>query len=63
MIQMQTILKSADNSGARKLMCIKVLGGSHRKFARLGDVEGSTEQINALQTANAFSRAFGAAWG
>ncbi len=38
MIQMQTILQSADNSGARKLMCIKVLGGSHRKFARLGDV-------------------------
>ena len=38
MIQMQTILESADNSGAKRLMCIKVLGGSHRKFARLGDV-------------------------
>ena len=38
MIQMQTILKSADNSGARKVMCIKVLGGSHRKFASVGDV-------------------------
>ena len=38
MIQMQTILESADNSGARRLMCIKVLGGSHRKFAKIGDV-------------------------
>ena len=38
MIQMQTILKSADNSGARKVMCIKVLGGSHRRFASVGDV-------------------------
>jgi len=35
---MQTILDSADNSGAKRLMCIKVLGGSHRKFAKLGDV-------------------------
>ena len=35
---MQTILKSADNSGARKVMCIKVLGGSHRRFASVGDV-------------------------
>ena len=38
MIQMQTILKSADNSGARRVMCIKVLGGSHRRFASVGDV-------------------------
>ena len=38
MIQMQTILESADNSGAKRLMCIKVLGGSHRKFAKIGDV-------------------------
>ena len=38
MIQMQTTLQSADNSGARKLMCIKVLGGSHRQFATIGDV-------------------------
>tara|TARA_B100000378_G_C17976456_1_gene388973 strand:- start:508 stop:867 length:360 start_codon:yes stop_codon:yes gene_type:complete len=35
---MQTILESADNSGAKRLMCIKVLGGSHRKFAKIGDV-------------------------
>jgi large subunit ribosomal protein L14 len=37
MIQMQTILSSADNSGAKKLMCIKVLGGSKRKYASIGD--------------------------
>lgn len=35
---MQTILNSADNSGARSMMCIKVLGGSHRRYARVGDV-------------------------
>jgi len=38
MIQMQTMLNVADNSGARKVMCIKVLGGSRRRYARLGDV-------------------------
>lgn len=38
MIQMQTILTAADNSGAKKLMCIKVLGGSKRKYASIGDV-------------------------
>lgn len=38
MIQMQTILNVADNSGARKLYTIKVLGGSKRKYAALGDV-------------------------
>ena len=38
MIQMQTILEVADNSGARKVMCIKVLGGSHRRYAGIGDV-------------------------
>lgn len=38
MIQMQTILNAADNSGARKVQCIKVLGGSHRRYARVGDV-------------------------
>ena len=38
MIQMQTILDGADNSGAKKVMCIKVLGGSHRRYARIGDV-------------------------
>ena len=38
MIQTYTICDSADNSGAKKLMCIRVLGGSHRKYASLGDV-------------------------
>lgn len=38
MIQMQTILKSADNTGAKEFMCIKVLGGSGRKYANIGDV-------------------------
>ncbi len=38
MIQMQTVLDAADNSGARRLMCIKVLGGSHRRYAGIGDV-------------------------
>ena len=38
MIQMQSNLDVADNSGARRVMCIKVLGGSHRKYASVGDV-------------------------
>ena len=37
MIQMQTVLDAADNSGARRVQCIKVLGGSKRKFASVGD--------------------------
>ncbi len=38
MIQPYSILKSADNSGAKRLMCIKVLGGSRRRYARVGDI-------------------------
>ena len=38
MIQMQTMLDVADNSGARSVMCIKVLGGSHRRYAAIGDI-------------------------
>lgn len=38
MIQMQTFLKVADNSGAKKVCCIKVLGGSRRRYAGVGDV-------------------------
>jgi large subunit ribosomal protein L14 len=38
MIQMQTILNVADNSGARRVACIKVLGGSRRRYASVGDV-------------------------
>jgi large subunit ribosomal protein L14 len=38
MIQTQTMLEVADNSGARKVQCIKVLGGSHRRYASVGDI-------------------------
>ncbi|WP_006787692.1 50S ribosomal protein L14 [Thiorhodospira sibirica] len=38
MIQMQTVLDAADNSGARSIQCIKVLGGSHRRYAGVGDI-------------------------
>jgi large subunit ribosomal protein L14 len=38
MIQMQTVLDVADNSGARKIQCIKVLGGSRRRYAKIGDI-------------------------
>ena len=38
MIQMSTELDVADNSGARRVMCIKVLGGSHRRYAEVGDI-------------------------
>ena len=37
-IQQQTLLKVADNTGAKELMCIRVLGGSRRKYANIGDV-------------------------
>ena len=38
MIQQETRLKVADNTGAKEILCIKVLGGSKRKYAKLGDV-------------------------
>ena len=38
MIQTETMLDVADNSGARRVMCIKVLGGSHRRYAGIGDI-------------------------
>jgi large subunit ribosomal protein L14 len=38
MIQVESILQSADNSGAKRLMCIKVLGGTRRKYATVGDI-------------------------
>jgi len=37
MIQQETVLEVADNSGAKKVMCIRVLGGFHRRYARIGD--------------------------
>ena len=38
MVQQQTRLKVADNTGAKEIMCIRCLGGSHRKFANIGDI-------------------------
>ena len=38
MIQFRTVLDVADNSGAKKVQCIKVLGGSRRRYARIGDI-------------------------
>ncbi len=38
MIQLRTMLEVADNSGAKKVQCIKVMGGSHKRYARLGDI-------------------------
>ncbi len=38
MIQVQTRLKSADNTGAKEMMCIKVLGGTNRRYANIGDI-------------------------
>ena len=38
MIQMQTLMKVADNTGAKELLCIRVLGGSRRRYANIGDV-------------------------
>jgi large subunit ribosomal protein L14 len=38
MIQMETVLDAADNSGARRLMCVKVFGGSKRRYAGVGDI-------------------------
>ena len=38
MVQQQTKLKVADNTGAKEIMCIRCLGGSHRKFANIGDI-------------------------
>lgn len=38
MIQVQSVLEVADNSGAKKVMCIRVLGGSNRRYARVGDI-------------------------
>ena len=47
MIQPQTILNVADNTGAKKIMCIRVLGGSHRKCARIGDVVVASVKVAA----------------
>ena len=47
MIQMQSYLQAADNSGAKELMCIKVLGGSKRRYAHIGDIIKVTVKVAA----------------
>lgn len=74
MIQMQTVLDVADNSGARKVQCIKVLGGSRRKYATVGDIivvavkeaipnakvkKGDVAKAVVVRTAKELSRADG----
>ena len=76
MIQMQTNLDVADNSGARRVMCIKVLGGSKRKYASIGDIivvsvkdaiprgrvkKGDVHQAVIVRTAKPLRRADGTA--
>lgn len=71
MIQMQSRLNVADNSGAREIMCIKVLGGAGRRYARVGDIivasvkeaiphgkvkEGDVVQALVVRTASAIHR-------
>lgn len=71
MIQVETRLKVADNSGAKEVQCIKVLGGSKRKYARVGDVivvavkdaipssnvkKGSVQKAVVVRTAKEFGR-------
>jgi large subunit ribosomal protein L14 len=74
MIQNETVLEVADNSGARKIACIKVLGGSKRRYARVGDVivvavkdaapggkvkKGEVQRAVVVRTAKEFRRADG----
>jgi large subunit ribosomal protein L14 len=61
MIQMRTILDVADNSGAKRVQCIKVLGGSRRRYAALGDViakvkKGDTAKAVVVRTKREWSR-------
>src|SRR6267378_501942 len=60
MIQMQTVLDVADNTGARAVMCIKVLGGSKRRYANIGDVKkGEIYHAVVVRTAFGVRRADG----
>jgi len=51
MIQQESRLKVADNTGARVLLCIRVLGGSHRRYARVGDIIVGTVKVATPQGA------------
>lgn len=74
MIQQETVLEVADNSGAKRVQCIKVLGGSKRKYARVGDIitvsvkeaiprgrvkKGTVQKAVVVRTAKAQKRASG----
>ena len=62
MIQMQSNLFVADNSGARRVQCIKVLGGSKRRFASIGDIKvkkGEVFKAVIVRTSKAFGRTDG----
>lgn len=76
MIQMKSVLDVADNSGARKVVCVKVLGGSRRRYARVGDVivvavkeaianskiaKGSVHKAVVVRTASVIARSDGQA--
>jgi large subunit ribosomal protein L14 len=76
MIQMQTMLDVADNTGARSVMCIKVLGGSKRRYANIGDVikvrikecaprgrvkKGEVDSAGVVRTAKGLRRGDGSA--
>ena len=62
MIQQQTLLKVADNSGAKEIMCIKVLGGTNRRYANIGDVivasvkKGEVVKAVVVRTVNGVRR-------
>ena len=59
MIQMQTTLAAADNSGAKELMCIKVLGGSKRRYAGIGDViKVSIREAGTFNFSSTFEMSF-----
>lgn len=74
MIQMQTVLTVADNSGAKRVQCIKVLGGSRKRYAKIGDIivvavkaalpnssvkKGSVEKAVVVRTAKEYRRGDG----
>ena len=56
MIQQETRLRVADNTGARELLCIRVIGGSHRRYARVGDIIVGTVKTATPQGASRRAR-------
>ena len=56
MIQMQSVLNAADNSGAKRMMCIKVLGGSHRRYAHIGVDEIRKPELDAQLVAESIAQ-------